>query len=73
LWLRDFLRAVSVGADIHSATASSIAPVPFVAEVFSTILDRLLERAHRIELAGASRRRNDAVPRSKKSMTPASE
>jgi hypothetical protein len=33
--------------------------------------DRLLERAHRIELAGASRRRNDATPRSKKSMTPA--
>lgn len=41
--------------------------------VADAILDRLLERSHRIELAGASRRRNDAAPRSKKSMTPASE
>jgi DNA replication protein DnaC len=38
--------------------------------IADAILDRLLERAHRIELAGASRRRNDATPRSKKSMTP---
>jgi len=30
-----------------------------------------LEHSHRIELAGASRRRNDATPRSKKSKTPA--
>lgn len=40
--------------------------------VADAILDRLLERSHRIELAGASRRRNDATPRPKKSMTPAS-
>jgi DNA replication protein DnaC len=41
--------------------------------IADAILDRLLERAHRIELAGASRRRNDATPRSKKSMTPTTE
>ena len=41
--------------------------------IADAILDRLLERAHRIELAGASRRRNDTTPRSKKSMTPATE
>jgi DNA replication protein DnaC len=41
--------------------------------IADAILDRLLERAHRIELAGASRRRNDAAPRSKKSITPASQ
>lgn len=41
--------------------------------VADAILDRLLERSHRIELTGASRRRNDATPRSKRSMTPASE
>jgi len=40
--------------------------------IADAILDRLLERAHRIELAGASRRRNDATPRSKKSIAPAS-
>jgi DNA replication protein DnaC len=39
--------------------------------IADAILDRLLERSHRIELAGASRRRNDATSRSKKSMTPA--
>jgi DNA replication protein DnaC len=41
--------------------------------VADAILDRLLERSHRFELAGASRRRTDATPRSKKSMTPAAE
>jgi DNA replication protein DnaC len=41
--------------------------------IADAILDRLLERAHRIELAGVSRRRNDATPRSKKLMTPAAE
>ncbi len=39
--------------------------------VADAILDRLLERAHRLELVGASRRRSDAAPRSKKSMAPA--
>jgi len=39
--------------------------------IADAILDRLLERSHRIELAGNSRRRNDATPRAKKSMTPA--
>ncbi len=38
--------------------------------IADAILDRLLERAHRIELSGNSRRRNDATPGSKKSMTP---
>ncbi len=38
--------------------------------VADAILDRLLERAHRIELSGASRRRSDATPRSKKSVAP---
>ncbi len=41
--------------------------------IADAILDRLLERAHRIELAGNSRRRNDATPHSKKSMTPAAQ
>jgi len=41
--------------------------------IADAILDRLLERAHRIELSGVSRRRNDATQRSKKSMTPAAE
>jgi DNA replication protein DnaC len=41
--------------------------------IADAVLDRLLERAHRIELAGVSRRRNDATPGSKKSMTPAAE
>lgn len=41
--------------------------------IADAILDRLLERAHRVELTGVSRRRNDATPRSKKSMTPAAE
>jgi DNA replication protein DnaC len=39
--------------------------------IADAILDRLLERAHRIELSGVSRRRNDATPGSKKSMAPA--
>jgi DNA replication protein DnaC len=41
--------------------------------IADAILDRLLERSHRIELAGNSRRRNDATPRSKKSVAPATE
>jgi len=41
--------------------------------IADAILDRLLERAHRIELSGNSRRRNDATSRYKKSMTPAAE
>jgi len=39
--------------------------------IADAILDRLLERSHRIELAGNSRRRNDAMPRAKKQVTPA--
>jgi len=39
--------------------------------IADAILDRLLERSHRIELAGNSRRRNDTTPRAKKSVTPA--
>jgi DNA replication protein DnaC len=39
--------------------------------IADAILDRLLERSHRIELAGNSRRRNDTTPRAKKTMTPA--
>ena len=39
--------------------------------IADAILDRLLERSHRIELAGNSRRRNDATLRAKKTMTPA--
>lgn len=41
---------------------------PTIADV---ILDGLLERSHRIELAGNSRRRSDATSRDKKSMAPA--
>ncbi len=39
--------------------------------IADAILDRLLERSHRIELEGNSRRRNDATPGAKKTMTPA--
>jgi DNA replication protein DnaC len=63
----------------HSVIATSQLPINHWHEglgdptIADAILDRLLERAHRIELAGASRRRNDATPRSKKSMTPGTE
>ena len=39
--------------------------------IADAILDRLLERSHRIELAGNSRRRNDTTPHAKKSVAPA--
>ena len=41
--------------------------------IADAILDRLLERSHRIELAGNSRRQNDTTSRAKKSVTPAAE
>ena len=39
--------------------------------IADAILDRLLERSHRIELSGNSRRRNNATSRAKTTMTPA--